>query len=221
MRLADCFIEVLAYAKLFLRKPNEDYPSFRQRVEELLRKSRVNAERAGHDPADYEQALFAVVVFIDECVLTSGWAEATQWRRETLQKQRFGTSRGGVEFFERLDRLPAANKAVREVFYFCLMLGFQGQQVYREDRTGLEVLKQQTLALLVEDSGRTTGAEGEPPLFPQAYPSGPAPGPTARPWMTRTTLAALLLPAAAVVCVYLLYTFLINQVGDSFLMFVK
>jgi type VI secretion system protein ImpK len=220
VRLADCFIEVLAYAKLFLRKPNDDYANFRRRVEELLRKSRALAERAGHAVEDYQNALFAVVVFIDESVLTSGWPEAAQWRKDTLQKQQFGTTRGGVEFFERLDRIPAPNKPVREVYYFCLMLGFQGQHVYRQDKTGLEVLKQQTLSLLVEESARG-GPDSEQVLFPDAYPSGPAPVRAAPAFVSRATLAALLVPPLAVLALYLLYVFLINQVGGSFLMFVK
>ena len=220
MRLADCFIEVLAYAKLFLRKPNDNYPNFRRRVEDLLRKSRTLAERAGHEPESYQNALFAVVVFIDESVLTSGWQEAAQWRKDTLQKGQFGTTRGGVEFFERLDQIPAPNKPVREVYYFCLMLGFQGQHVYRQDKTGLEVLKHQTLALLVEVPA-SGGPETEPVLFPQAYPSGPAPVRATRPFVSRASLAALILPPLGVIALYLLYVFLINQVGGSFLMFVK
>jgi len=220
MRLADCFIDVLAYAKLFLRKPADSYEEFRARAEKLLRDSADAAQRAGFTPDDHRAAFFPVVAFIDEAVMTSSWSEAERWKRDLLQKTHFGTTKAGVEFFERLDRLSAQARPVREVFYFCMMLGFKGQFAFRQDQAGLETLKSQTLALLVEGS-EGAGLEPDARLFPGAYPvdAGRArPGP---PRMSRTTLALILVPPIALVVLYLVYQFLLGHFADSTLLFLK
>lgn len=220
MRLADCFIEMLSYAKLFLRKPEGDYDTFRRRIDELVAASGEAARAHGASDEAYRDALFAAMAYVDEAVLTSGWSEATRWQGQQLQKQHFGTTRGGVEFFKRLEALPAAEKAVREVFYFCLMLGFKGQYVFAEDQGTLENLKQQQLQMLVKGS-ETAGLDATTVLFPGAYPED---NPTAAPRRqgpARSTLAWIIAPPLAVALLYGFYTFSLDQLVGNFNLFMK
>ena len=220
MRLADCFIDVLAYTKLFLRKPVHGYDEFRERVERLLGGSRSAAERSGFSTDDHRNALVPVVAYIDEAVMTSDWPEAENWKKSLLQKTHFGTTKAGVEFFERLDRLSAQNKAIREVYYFCLMLGFKGQFVYQHDPGGLQKLKQQTLELLVEGS-ETAGLEPCTVLFPSAYPSDTSQLKRSRPPISKAMLLAILAPPALVAVLYLIYQFLLAQLAANFSLFIR
>jgi len=220
VRLADCFIDVLAFAKLFLRKPTDGYDDFRRRVEKLLGDSRVAAERAGYSAEDYQSALFAVVAYVDEAVMTSQWPDAANWRKALLQQAHFGTTKAGVEFFERVDRLSAQNKAVREVYYFCMMLGFKGQYVYKGDLAGLQSVKQKTLELLVEGS-ETAGLASGTVLFPSAYLQQEAPTRPTRAPIAKSTLIALILPPVLIALLYLLYHFLLAQLAGNFSLFIR
>ncbi len=112
-----------------------------------------------------------MVAYVDEAVLTSAWPEAQRWQGQQLQKILFNTSRAGVEFFQRLESLPGTEKAVREVFYFCLMLGFKGRYAFTSDRLMLDSIKQKQLEVLVEGT-ETAGLDGRHILFPAAYPAG-------------------------------------------------
>jgi type VI secretion system protein ImpK len=220
MRLCDCFIDVLAYTKLFLRKPVHGYEEFRQRVEHLLAGSQTAAAHAGFSAEDYRSALFPVVAYIDEAVMTSEWPEAENWKKALLQKAHFGTSKAGVEFFQRLDALSAQNKTIREVYYFCLMLGFKGQYVYRPDRGGLHNVTQQTLGLLVEQA-ETAGLEPEGTLFPSAYQAQPVQPASKPPALSKATLLAILLPPAAIALLYLIYQLLLAQVAGNFSLLIR
>lgn len=203
MRLVDCFIETLAYSQLFLRKPQDDYDGFRTKVEQMIADAIAHAHEIGRPHEEVQDALFAVVTWLDEAVLTSGWVHAERWKRAQLQKAHFATTRGGVEFFTRLDALPAHQKAVREVYYFCLMLGFKGQYVYRSDKKALENLRHQTLDLLLEGANLAQLTE-KTVLFPAAYPE-PEPEAAVHQRRFRTSAALLGLIATPVLVLLLLY----------------
>jgi type VI secretion system protein ImpK len=220
VRLSDCFIDVLSYTKLFLRKPVHGYDEFRARVERLLGGAKSAAERAGFSAEEQRSALFPVVAYIDEAVMTSGWPEAEKWKKALLQTAHFGTTKAGVEFFERLDGLSAQNKTIREIYYFCLMLGFKGQYVYRPDAGGMQKMKQETLELLVEGSEKA-GLEPGTVLFPSAYQSDSLPLQRKRPPFSKGTLLAILLPPAIIGVLYFIYQFMLAQLAANFSLFIK
>jgi type VI secretion system protein ImpK len=76
------------------------------------------------------EAKFALAAFLDEMVMTSRWPEKHQWTSQLFQYELFQTQVAGVEFFDHLDgvrrRLPL-NAPLLEVYYLCLLLGFQGK----------------------------------------------------------------------------------------------
>lgn len=105
-----------------------DCDSLRSRVLGLLQSIREQAPRAGHIPADVEEAQYAVTAFLDEVIKSSDWPDRNRWSTNPLQAQLFGESNAGVNFFEQ--RLPAVRRnspAAVEVYYYCIMLGFEGK----------------------------------------------------------------------------------------------
>ncbi len=221
-RLADCFIDALSYTKLFLRRPGGDYAAFRQRVEQRLADARERAQAGAIAEDAYQSALFAVVAWLDEAVMCSGWADAERWRRNLLQKVHFNTTRAGVDFFTRLEALPPGRKDVREVYYFCLMLGFKGQYVYGADQRALEALKRRNLEYLVDDA-KKIALEEVPTLFPGAYPIEPPATPPRRRRLRPSPLQLTLLlgPLLVLALLYLTYDYVLGTVVSNFVLLSK
>jgi type VI secretion system protein ImpK len=82
-------------------------------------------------PEDCGEAHFAVVVWLDELVLRTSPVWVKEWRTSLLQSQRFRTAIGGEEFYSRLDGIEETNKELRQVFLFCLLMGFQGKYAHK------------------------------------------------------------------------------------------
>ena len=89
-----------------------------------------------------------------------------EWLREPLQLQLFHTNRGGDEFFERLSRLRAEQTDAREIFFLCLVFGFEGQYADR-DAERRALLGQQFEMLRV--AGRAADVANVSPITPTAY----------------------------------------------------
>jgi len=221
MRLADCFIEVLAYVKLSMRRPEVEYDAFRSRVLSQLDESKTLALAAGHSVVDFQNALFAVVAWIDEAVMASGWNGTQRWKKELLQQRHFGTGRAGVEFFTRLDQIAGHQQGVREVYYFCLMLGFKGKFITKSQEKTLDELKQHHVAMLVRDA-QHIGVDGEAVLFPQSYPTSvEGTPPVRRTESLKTMLAVVGVPLAVLVVMYLSYDLVLGSVASGFATFLK
>jgi type VI secretion system protein ImpK len=221
VRLADCFIEVLAYAKLYLRRPGTDYDAFRARVLALLDESKLRTLAAGFSNDEYQSALFAVVAWIDEAVMTTQWAGTVRWKKELLQQSFFSTGRAGVEFFTRLDQIAGHQQAVREVYYFCLMLGFKGKFVTKAQEKTLDELKQHHVAMLVRDA-QNIAVGDTASLFPEAYPSAAQLAPVVRDAASlKTTLMVIGLPLAVLLVMYLAYDLVLGSMSSGFAVFLK
>ncbi len=161
--------DVFAAVLLFRDAPEGERPStgeLRSQLFGLVDAFAKSSQASAAPPSDVEEARFALVAFIDEIVSTSGWRGAAEWEREPLQAQLFGTSRAGVEFFTRLDRLRPDNAAALEVYFYCLALGFQGDYAGRDgDRAALI---QRTLEKLRRVE-RSLDLNREKRLTPTAY----------------------------------------------------
>jgi type VI secretion system protein ImpK len=217
VRLVDCYIDVLAYTTLWLRRPGEDYDGFRARVLSLLGESKTRALSAGFTPEEYQNALFAVVAWIDEAVMTTpDWPGTARWRKELLQHSYFATGRAGIEFFTRLEQLVAHQQSVREVYYFCLMLGFKGRYVTRAQERELDEIKAYHVAMLVRDAP-TIAVDESALLFPEAYATqAPARREKASRGLPVTTLVVMLTPVAVLVLLYFSYQLVIGNMARGF-----
>lgn len=213
MRFSDIFVPPLAFTELFLSAPNMDEAPFRARVEQELSKARLNAIDSGYSEADINQALFAVVAWIDEVVMCSTWSGAAAWRRQPLQKALFNTTTGGVEFFSRLDKLRGGDDAVREVYFLCLTLGFKGCYANGgDDRSTLNAIKAGELKLL---SGSEEPLTNNVLLFPQAYNTVIKNRPKKRSFFSHYTLTLLLVPIGIFTILYSVFWFVLkNRVDD-------
>ena len=105
---------------------------------------------------DYQDACFAVIAWADETILKhSTWKHHAEWNALPLQLEYFQTRNAGEEFFERLERLRPEQKAIREVYYLCLGLGFSGRYFLGlEDELKLNQIRHEQarhLSLPVED----------------------------------------------------------------------
>jgi type VI secretion system protein ImpK len=100
--------------------------SLTQHFESMERKAKEFRLEAG----DIVNVKFALTAFLDETILNSRWPEKENWRARPLQLVYFKTNLAGEEFFERLDRIWEDRKnkaALLEVYYLCLILGFEGK----------------------------------------------------------------------------------------------
>ena len=113
------------------RQQMQDQESFRTRMKQALREIASGAARKGYSAEDIQEANFAVVAFLDETVLTAD-PNATEWARKSLGEELFGQRSAGEVFFRRLETLRANRDSqslaeVLEVYYLCLLLGYEGK----------------------------------------------------------------------------------------------
>lgn len=221
MRLTDYFIELIAYVSYFLKtmarrqlpfdRVKTDILRLFSKSEECLKENFVSRE-------DYDQARFAICAWIDEAILNSSWNGKTQWQREQLQRHFYQTADAGEEFFERLNGLGLHQRQVREIYYFCLTMGFIGRYGQEGDQYLLEQLRTSNLKLL-------TGSPAGPPslsraeLFPEAYPSESA-GITPQKRKTSFspfTLVCLGGPVVLLGVLFVVYHFVLSGMGKNLL----
>lgn len=173
MRLIDCYAEVLI--RLHGRfTPGADtaglaYETQRAEISSKLKACDRRAQELQIPDQARDAASFAAMAYVDELVLCSTWTEKTRWQVMPLQRENYRTTNAGAEFYSRLEKLGEDEwaRAVRELYYFCLALGFRGK--YFSDRRFAEFteVKRANLRLLLPDSdGLDLQAVT---LFPEAY----------------------------------------------------
>lgn len=124
---------------------------FNRRVDQFLAQFERNARNFGKPADAVHQAKFAFCALLDEIVLSSDFALREEWERAPLQLRLFGEHLAGETFFEQLETLrlnPEAQIEALEVYYACLLLGFQGKYLlegeeklnYLTQRLGQEIM---------------------------------------------------------------------------------
>jgi type IV/VI secretion system ImpK/VasF family protein len=208
----ELFSELFGYVLLFeqTNQQGEFQPSYEQvrhDIAALLDQEKAAAKRQGMLDRDYQDACFAVVAWADETILKhASWKHHHEWNALPLQVEYFQTRNAGEEFFERLEQLRAEQKAVREVYYLCLGLGFSGQYFLgMEDELKLNHIRHeqaQHLALPVAD------VQDIDKLTPQPYQVPTADhGPIERPWTDQLLRAGLPLLILIPIVLALVYWF--------------
>lgn len=172
MRLVDYFIDSLLLAnqlKSDSSKLTEDWEGLKSEISKSLGKSKMAALRAGYTVEVCNQALFPVIAFIDETILTSTWESRSIWKTHSLQKEFFETSNAGHEFYEKLNQLnrQGDDRSVREIYLLCLSLGFKGKFYKAEDRPKIEEIKVFNLSLLLPKDANNIFEKST--LFNDAY----------------------------------------------------
>jgi len=132
--LAMSFQEVFtAIVRLRYGKQNvPDANLFRNHVKEALRVADGDARARGYSPEDVQQAVFAVVAFLDESVLNCRNPVFADWPRMPLQEELFGGHVAGEIFFQNLQatlqRMDSYETGdLLELYALCILLGYRGR----------------------------------------------------------------------------------------------
>jgi len=175
MRLSDTFMETMAFTLHCLRDVEHGqeapYEDIRSRYDILCQRAIKQALEGGCTEENWREAWFAVCAWIDELLLCSSWPDRGRWEHNPLQWIHFGTMNGGVEFFQRLEALSPEQGQIREVYIYCLTLGFKGRFFAAGNDQKLADIQNRHLEIMkdIDDMNPTSR------LFPEAYIDGPAP----------------------------------------------
>lgn len=170
MRLASYWIPEMESAHAAFRQSGAAADDVVERIKTSLEQACARAARDGHAPERVQDALYAVVAWIDELAMSFPWDGSAAWRLSPLQRHYFSTTRAGAGFFERLQALPEQAAQAREVFALMLVAGFQGEFAHRP-ASELRQFRNQLLERVASDAGMAPLADGKP-LFPEAYALG-------------------------------------------------
>jgi type VI secretion system protein ImpK len=214
MRLVDFYIDVLLTTRqlvpMLTTDSEQDVAEVKDSLTLLLDQSRDNIVTQGLSENQALSALFAIVSYIDEMILTSNWCNKSKWQQISLQRHYFDTTNAGREFFERLNKLnrQGEDRSVREVFLLCLGLGYKGQYFMPDDRPKLEEIRVFNLDLLLPEDANKTLEKTQ--LFDQAYQESIREG---RQATSRTNLIPFF-TAAPVLVILGVFVFYALQIND-------
>jgi type VI secretion system protein ImpK len=124
---SNIFLLVLSFRE---RSDAIEFDALNRGVRAMLEEFDRKAKAQKIDPEDITASKYALVAFVDEAILRSQWAAKEQWADNPLQLQLFETYLAGEGFFENLEKLRARREAAQEVieiYYICLILGFEGK----------------------------------------------------------------------------------------------
>ncbi len=216
MQLSDCFMGLMAYTTYICQGRMNNPPSYeetRRRFDDLIQQARQCCQDACFDEDDWQGALFAVCAWIDETILCSEWPERGRWQEDQLQRLHFQTMNAGEEFFIRLAELDPEATAIREVYAYCLALGFKGRYFLPEDDKKLVEIQKANL-LLVKDNLDMSVTEK---LFPDGY-SGTTGEVKRKRWrrgLSFYTLIIMLISLIGVIALFSVYKALLLSLNQS------
>lgn len=107
-----------------------DAEQFSTQVRRLLDNFERSARQVQTPPDDIYAAKYALCAAIDEAILSSEMEIKSVWERAPLQLILFGDQLAGENFYTTLEQVRQRGEAsvqVLEVFYMCLLTGFQGK----------------------------------------------------------------------------------------------
>ncbi len=162
----------------------QDPYGLRESMKSALKASIDDARRKSFSEEETKLAMFAIVAFLDETILTQNQPAFADWRRKPLQEELFGVHIAGEIFFQNLEniiRQPDShpNADLLELYALCISLGFQG----RYSAGGRAELKR-IVDGCMDKVRRIRGAM--PPLSPSGeLPANDAVVSTVDPWLQR------------------------------------
>ena len=219
MRLSDCFVELVVYVAYLLNTMDKKKPDFdhvKTNIQRLISESQNKINEGGFSLEDYDMARFAVFAWIDEAILSSSWHDKNRWQTDQLQRIYYQTTDAGEIFFDRLNSIGPHQRDVREVYYLCLALGFEGRYCHEGDEYLLDQLITSNLKVLTGSSMSLPSLEkGE--LFAEAYPSESR---EIEAWKSKWRLAPFTLlcigfPVALYCFLFVIYQFILGNIGSN------
>ena len=185
----------------------EDVEAFRATLRRMISAAVKDASALGYSDEASKMAIYAIIAFLDESILTSRDPTFADWARRPLQEEMFGGSFAGEYFFRNvtdlLNRSESAEVAdVLELHSMCMLLGYRGRFAFGD---ASEI---QTILRRIHD--KILRIRGAYALFrPTEKPDAP-PAPRRDPWVRRLAIAAIAL-AAFTLLAYLGYALILGQ----------
>jgi type VI secretion system protein ImpK len=218
-RLIDLFLPVMAYVQEFSLAPAGSALSLENRLSEMIGDARSQAVNDDFSVDEFNEALFPVLAWVDERVsLLHPWEGAHAWQDHLLQRLYFRTSLAGVEFFERLEDIDEDQSSVREVFLFCLCMGFLGKYNNEPAESDLAYLRVKHYRIL-QSKGYIAQFSSDTPLCSFAYPREPLPAAFEarwKRWVNPMAIAIILLPLILFAMLVLTLDFRLGESVDAF-----
>ncbi|MCF8104197.1 MAG: DotU family type IV/VI secretion system protein [Desulfohalobiaceae bacterium] len=209
--LVDCFTEIMTYTLYLIqgKQENNDFAEVEDNYRKLLERSKKIAQSGKIPSTEWKKGFFPVCAWVDEKILCSDWPQRGKWKHCQLQVKHFQTANAGREFFSRLEKLKDSERDVREVYTYCLSLGFQGQHYSDVEQMELsEIRAGNFLKFFSDDQDLSLPEE----LFPYAYQHEPLKKkPRFRRSRPLVTLAFLCLPPIAFFSLYSLVYYNLDQ----------
>ncbi|QDV32777.1 DotU family type IV/VI secretion system protein [Tautonia plasticadhaerens] len=108
-----------------------DHPGLEAERAELLALLDSAGQRAdsARETADaFPLARHALIYWVDEVLINSGWSHASDWRNHILEWDFYRERLGGERFYEMSREAEAKSNAdALETYFLCVALGFRGQ----------------------------------------------------------------------------------------------
>jgi type VI secretion system protein ImpK len=214
MRLVDFYIDVLLKTRqlvpMLTADSKQDANDIKNSLTLLLDQSREKVIAKGLSENQAISALFPIVSYVDEMILTSNWCNKSKWQQNSLQRHYFDTTNAGRDFFERLNKLnrEGEDRSIREVFLLCLGLGYKGQFFLPDHRPKLAEIRIFNLDLLLPEDANQTLEKTQ--LFQQGYQANIREG---RQATSRTNLIPFFtaVPVLVILGVFVFYALQIND----------
>jgi len=110
--------------------------------------------------AEVEKIKFALIIFCDEIILHNRLSSQQHWPQHRLQYSLLGIEDGDALFFQRLDKLLKNSKHninLLELYYLCLELGYQGNNMDHTQLLRLKVIINQEIIRVKGQPSRVVG----------------------------------------------------------------
>jgi type VI secretion system protein ImpK len=218
LNLIDHFADVFALYSIVRQNAHDKSMTFdvvAEKFRTMIGKARESCIRFGYSDRDIGYSSLAVCAWVDEKILGPDleWSEKQKWLHSTLQKEHCGTSRAGEVFFDRLALinkqrdLPESQKdynekELREVFDYCLSMGFKGKYTTPEDEHLLNNVIAENRQYLGSAESVSTDR-----LFPEAYKEVTTTAPNI---FSKYSKLFLAIPAILLLIIYLFYLLDLN-----------
>ena len=131
------FLYVLDLLERISRSENREADEEMERIRNKFR----DAEAQLGQTQEWEHAKYALAAWIDDVLIEAPWSGQNWWENNSLEFGNFKTrERATLFFLNAKEAQKMAQRDALEVFYVCVVLGFQGLYVLSESKLLAEEL---------------------------------------------------------------------------------
>lgn len=132
-KIADAAGSLLSLIIVLRRTANlDELKDLRGTVDRMMHDFRSRLRDEGVAPVDIDDSCYAIAATFDETLLNARWAGRDNWEKNALARTYCNDEFVGLGFFDKLAQLRRSSNPPRdviEIFYYCLVSGFQGKMV--------------------------------------------------------------------------------------------